>query len=156
MSEIDKFLVEAIQTHIREEQESILAYERVGRAFDDPVIASIIQLILDDEARHHAGLERIASMFTRALNWSAPPEPQASPAINVNEAIRELRVLADEERRGVSDLSGLARRSRDGHDDLCAVLLESMAMDSDKHARLLELVIQRLAARAQRAGPLAR
>ena len=51
-------------------------------------------------------------------------------------AARELRVVTDEE-----------RRSRDGHDDLCAVVLESMAMDSDKHARLLEL-----AARAQRAG----
>src|SRR5215831_8018895 len=48
------------------------------------------------------------------------------------------------------------RRSRDGHDGLCVVLLESTAMDSDKHARLLELVIQRLAARAQRAAPLAR
>jgi rubrerythrin len=156
MSEIDKFMVEAIQTHIREEQDSILAYERVGRAFDDPVIAAIIQLILDDEARHHAALERIAAIVTSTLNWSTPPEPQASAAINVNEAIRELRALADEERRGVTDLRGLARRSRDGNDDLCAVLLESMAMDSDKHARQLELVIQRLAARAQRVGSLAR
>jgi len=60
-------------------------------------------------------------------------------------AARELRVVTDEE-----------RGSRDGHDGLCVVLLESTAMDSDKHARLLELVIQRLAVRAQRAGPLAR
>jgi hypothetical protein len=33
----------------------------------------------------------------------------------------------------VSEFRGLARRSRDGRDDLCAVVLESMAMDSDKH-----------------------
>ncbi len=146
-------LLQAVNEHIHEEQTSILAYQRLGRTFADPVIAAVMQLILDDEARHHAAMQHIARTLNSALCWAPPPETTPLAAEDVSEAIRELRSLADEERRGVSALHELARRGRDRNDDLCAVLLDAMAMDSDKHARLLELVIRRLAAYAPKPLP---
>jgi hypothetical protein len=52
-------------------------------------------------------------------------------------------------------LRDLAYRCRQSRDDLTAVLLEAMAMDSEKHAHLLAFAVRRLTARSSRepAGP---
>jgi hypothetical protein len=52
-----------------------------------------------------------------------------------------------DELRGARALRELAHRARTDCEELAGQLLEAMAMDSDKHARLLKFVGQRLAHR---------
>jgi len=59
--------------------------------------------------------------------------------------------LIDEEKTGARALRGLAQRERGLGGGLDSLLLEMMAMDSDKHARLLHFVQRRLEARTRAA-----
>jgi len=59
------------------------------------------------------------------------------------------RALIEEERTGARYLRGLAHREKKIDSGLHSLLIEMMAMDSDKHARLLQFVLDRLAARAR-------
>src|SRR5207302_2329086 len=56
--------------------------------------------------------------------------------------------LIDEEKTGAQALHGLAQREKGLGGGLDSLLLEMMAMDSEKHARLLLFVQRRLEARA--------
>lgn len=99
-------------------------YEYLSRAREDPVIALVMRLILEDEERHHGLLKRMATTVRDALNWTN--SPSALPHARVAGAPGPNKQLA-------------------------TLLLEMMAMDSDKHARLLEFVERRLEARIRAA-----
>jgi hypothetical protein len=62
--------------------------------------------------------------------------------------VETLRELEHEERRGAQQLRDLARRERTGDTALPCLLLDAMAMDSDKHACLLAFVAEHLARRS--------
>ncbi len=59
--------------------------------------------------------------------------------------------LIEEEKTGAQALRRLAQEERELDGGLGALLLEMMAMDSDKHARLLRFVQRRLEARVRAA-----
>jgi hypothetical protein len=59
--------------------------------------------------------------------------------------------LIEEEKTGAQALRGLAQREKGFGSGLDSLLLEMMAMDSEKHARLLRFVQQRLEARSRAA-----
>jgi len=64
------------------------------------------------------------------------------------------RNLVDEERSGARMMRDLAQREKGIDAGLDSLLLEMMATDSEKHARLLQFVQQRLEKRARAAdGP---
>jgi hypothetical protein len=58
-------------------------------------------------------------------------------------------VLADEERQGASFLRKLAHDERDIHGGLFSLLLETMAMDSEKHEHVLRFIQRRLQQEAE-------
>ena len=59
------------------------------------------------------------------------------------------RNLVDEERRSARMMRDLAQSEKGIDAGLDSLLLEMMAMDSEKHARLLQFVQQRLEKRAR-------
>jgi hypothetical protein len=72
----------------------------------------------------------------------------------VRDLVAITRNLVDEERRGAHMMRDLAEREKGIDAGLDSLLLEMMAMDSEKHARLLQFVQQRLEKRARAAeGP---
>ena len=116
-----------------------------------------MRLILDDEVRHHALLKRIATTLRDALCWTQSPEALPRTGTPTGEATsQELAVLAqtliEEERTGAEFLRRIAARQKRLDSGLDSLLLEMMAMDSDKHARLLRFVERRLEGRARSAG----
>ncbi len=148
-----EWLLDAVERHALAEEDALDQYEYIGVASGDPVIALVMRLILDDEARHHGLLKRIEASLRDALNWTHSPEalpPTATPQPPVGKDLMERTAgLIEEERTGARYLRDLARREKAIGAGLQSLLIEMMAMDSEKHAHLLEFVRERIAARAR-------
>jgi hypothetical protein len=144
-----EWLVEAVDRHAQAESDALEQYEYLARASGDPIIALVMRLILEDEVRHHGLLRRIEASLRDALNWTqspnalpsdTPKEPEASPA----ELARLAKELIEEEHSGARYIRDLAQKEKGIDGGLHSLLLEMMAMDSEKHARLLQFVEARL------------
>jgi rubrerythrin len=144
-------LLRTVEGHAAAEKDALAQYEYLAEASGDPVIAFVMRLILDDEVRHHGLLQRMAATLRDALEWTSSPEalPKASatrdPAPTAFAQIAQ--ALVEEERTGARALRRLSEQEKDINGGLDSLLLEMMAMDSDKHARLLHFVQRRLEAR---------
>jgi len=152
-------LLQAVERHATLEADALDQYEYLGKVSGDPVIALVMRLILDDEVRHHGLLERIASTLRDALYWTHTPsalpksEAEATPPPEVEELASVAHALIEEERSGAHALRDLATRQKGLDGGLDSLLLEMMAMDSEKHARLLQFVHKRLLARRTQEVP---
>lgn len=143
-------VLQALADHEAGEEDAIATYQRMA-ADDDPAIAVLMRLVLEDEERHHQLIDRIATSLRDNLNWTHSPNalpavaplPGLPPSISATTA----RSLADDERRGARQLRSLARELAQSYDGLLSLLLEMMALDSEKHERVLRYVERRLAAR---------
>jgi rubrerythrin len=153
-----EWLLEAVERHATGEQEALGLYAEIARVSGDPAIALVMGLILEDEERHHGLLRRIESSLRDALNWTHSPNalpdaatPQEPVTADLAGVVRE---LIAEEHTGARHIRDLAKREKGIGSGLHSLLLEMMAMDSEKHARLLQFVHDRLVARArQEDGP---
>ncbi len=145
-------LLHAVDVHAAAEADALGQYEYLADASGDPVIALVMRLILDDEVRHHGLLHRMATTLRDALEWTSSPAalPKAgAPTEPVPAAFVQLaHALVEEERTGARALRRLAEQEKDINGGLDSLLLEMMAMDSEKHARLLQFVQRRLESRA--------
>jgi rubrerythrin len=152
LTTIDR-LLDAVERHAAAEADALDQYEHIATVSGDPVIALVMRLILEDEERHHGLLRRMESSLRDALYWTRSPEslprnrtPQEPVAAELSELTR---ALIAEEHSGADHMRELARREESIDYGLDSMLLETMAMDSEKHARLLQFVYNRLAARAR-------
>ena len=109
-------LLDAVDRHASLEVEALGQYEHLARASDDPVIALVMRLILEDEERHHGLLKRISSTLRDALNWTYSPDAlprMTTPAAATDEDLPALAgALIDEEKTGAQALRGLAQREK--------------------------------------------
>lgn len=148
-----EWLLNAVGRHAVAEQDALEQYEYLATASGDPVVGLVMRLILDDEERHHGLLRRIESSLRDALNWTHSPDalPPATPPQQpiARELTQTARALIEEEHTGARFLRDLARREKDLDAGLHGLLIEMMALDSEKHARLLQFVHDRLAERAR-------
>jgi rubrerythrin len=142
-------LLHAVDTHAAAEADALGQYEYLAEASGDPVIALVMRLILDDEVRHHGLLHRMSATLRDALEWTSSPEalPKGAPKGRATGPIASLaHLLIEEERTGARALRRLADEEKDINGGLDSLLLEMMAMDSEKHAHLLQFVQHRLEA----------
>jgi rubrerythrin len=145
-------LLHAVDTHAAAEADALGQYEYLAEASGDPVIALVMRLILDDEVRHHGLLHRMATTLRDALEWTSSPAalPKGAPEAQIPITFVKLASsLIEEERTGARTLRRLAEQEKDINGGLDGLLLEMMAMDSDKHAKLLQFVQQRLERRSR-------
>ena len=68
-----EWLLDAVERHAIAEQDALAQYEYLRTASGDPVIALVMQLILDDEERHHGLLKRIEATLRDAVEWTHSP-----------------------------------------------------------------------------------
>ena len=141
----------AVDAHARAEAEALGQYQYIADASGDPVIALVMRMVLEDEERHHGLLRRIEASLSDALNWTHSPDalPNGAPPLFEAEPLaRTARELVDEERTGARILHRLAEQQKAIEGGLPSLLIETMAMDSEKHAPLLQFVQRRLEHRA--------
>jgi len=147
-----EWLLDAVERHANAEQDALAEYEHIGSASGDPVVALVMRLILEDEERHHGLLKRMQATLSDALNWTHSPDalpPTAAPEKALTEELATTtQGLIEEEHTGARYLRKLAHEQKGIGDGLHSMLLEMMAMDSEKHARLLQYAQHRLATRA--------
>lgn len=143
-SSVDRLLT-TVDAHAQAEAGSLANYARL-RDSGDPVTALVLNLILEDEERHHTLLRRIGTSLHDALQWhvsaDALPtgiEPMAAPA----DLAHTFKDLAQEEQSSVHHLQRVAHDLDNIHGGLDTLLLEMMAMDSQKHAHLLTFLQHR-------------
>jgi hypothetical protein len=148
-----EWLLDAVERHALAEQDALMQYEYLRTASGDPVVALVMQLILEDEERHHGLLKRIEATLRDALEWTHSPAAlpiSVPPRLPIpDELVETANALIKEERAGARYLRDLAQQEKPVSGGLQGLLIEMMAMDSEKHARLLQFVHDRLASRAR-------
>jgi hypothetical protein len=143
-----EWLLSTVEHHASAEADALVQYEQLAESSGDPVIALVMRLILDDEQRHHGLLKRIEASLRDALYWShspaaLPSAPTTDQPLHADLAAVARRLVA-EEHAGARTMRELAEQEKGIGGGLHSLLLEMMAMDSEKHARLLHFVQDRL------------
>ena len=139
-------LLQTFESHIAAETDTVREYRRLADASPDPTVRLLMQLVVEDEERHHGLLERMAARIRNTLYWTHSPEAlptDSGPAgENAWQELRAIERFARQEQEGVRHLRELARRDGDLYHGLFGLLLETMATDSEKHERILQFLYQ--------------
>jgi len=136
-------VVEALDQHGREEAELLERYQRFILEAKSPAARYLVQLIVDDEQRHHRILEELAN--TVAWGWvKGQPEEVVPAFVSVERDLRaETRALLRHEIRDRTQLRRLRRRLRTyGEANLWGLLVDLMRSDTEKHIDILRFILR--------------
>jgi hypothetical protein len=141
-------LLEIMECHATDEEASLASYREIAETTQDPIVAFLMRMVLEDEDRHHTLLERMAATLRDSLAWRRSPDDLPSSILvdgrGLPETIAAIKEFAREERNGVKHLRALARENKRIHGGLFGLLLETMALDSEKHEMILHYIQDRL------------
>lgn len=146
-----ELLVRALEAHETAEQETLAEYERLLDVVRDPAVKVLMRLLVEDEQRHHDLLRGMATTLRDGVRWAHSAGALAldiQPGESDDEQLlKTTRMRLREERHGVREFRELAREHHNLHDGLFALLFEIMALDSEKHERILSYIEQKLESR---------
>jgi hypothetical protein len=148
--DLDRLLA-AIQSHEGSEIDAVDAYRNLAREASDPVIRSLLHILVQDEEHHHRVLRAIA-MELRAVVSTGGRELDVLPRAVEGGTTDSLRMLARREREGVTELRDLAKEAPTLLGGLFSLLLGLMALDSEKHELILLYVLKELEAAGRLPG----
>ena len=139
-------LLRAMRLHVEEENESVRAHKAVAAATDDPAIRLLLNVILEDEERHHGLLQRMAENFREELTgvYSSGALPSGTGTKPSPEAIETVRTSLQKEHEGIQKMREIAEGNRALYGGLFSLLMETMALDSQKHEHVLTFILKRL------------
>jgi Mn-containing catalase len=138
-------LLSSIRAHEIEEIDAVAAYEDLARETADPVVRSLLRMLIDDEEHHHR-VFRAMAMNLRAVATSASREINLPPRGVPTTAVEPLREYAKQERETVEKLRALADQAPELFGGLFALLLRLVALDGEKHELILRFVVKELEA----------
>ena len=70
--------------------DALAQYEYLRTASGDSVIALVMQLILDDEERHHGLLKRIEASLRDAIEWTHSPAALPVSPLRSSQSLQSL------------------------------------------------------------------
>lgn len=133
-------LAAQIQRHVKEEEQVLWEYRALSKQLGEGPLSFLIDHILTEEELHHFLLISVAQ-------WLKNPPRQGERALPEGamrgELIRQTRGLREHERETADACRSLVARLPREDEELLAGLLEAMALDSEKHHRLL-LAVERM------------
>jgi rubrerythrin len=138
-------LQDTFAAHTVAETETIAAYQRLAETSPDPVVALLMQLVSDDEARHHGLLSRMLARLRATLTWTAEADalPTGTEGAASPDELVALQAYVRQEEEGARQLRRIAADEKQLCGGLFALLLETMAIDSQKHAHILRYLLHR-------------
>jgi hypothetical protein len=130
--------------HIDTEVGLVESYEQLGRDTGSAYIEFVGRLIAEDERRHHrlfaewaAALVALAELREQDVGAVPVPNPEPDPA----QVLSRIDALLAIEQHDLGEIERLRRTVRDVRNTtLWPVLLDAMALDTEKHLRLLRFV----------------
>lgn len=140
-------IAHAFAAHVRGESYALQAYAEAAGTTSDAGTRFLLELILEDEERHHEVFRRLSEsvapdVASRAL--PGPPSPSGEERTRLTEQVRGF--LADE-RSEAAHLAELHRELRPvERETMWGLLVDLMALDTSKHVRMLGYLLDRLEA----------
>ncbi len=138
-------LVELIVQHGAEEGALLATYGTLATESPDESVRYLINLILEDEHRHH----RLLAELGNAMAWGvaseapSPAVPRLPRAID-GALLEQTKLLRNSEEADYRALQGLRRRLRPFADTtLWVLVVDLMLLDTKKHATILRFLERR-------------
>ena len=138
----DQQIYGAFRAHVEEEDRLLAEYAKLSGDLDDPDVAYLVDLILEDEQRHHRVFEQLASTIRSDALFG--PRDDAVPDVPVRRAdprrlLDVTRALLKVEREDARRLRRLQRDLKPvSGTTLWPLLVETMRLDTRKHIVILE------------------
>jgi len=140
-------LEHVIESHVTNEADHVAGYRAFAGEVKDPLVATLVSLVVEDEERHHALMRRMAARLRDDIEMTRTADAlevfPVGGGATANLAERT-RAYADDERRGAKILRDLAKDSGRMYGGAFALLLETMARDSEKHELVMRFILRRL------------
>lgn len=135
-------LIKALQHHLDSEREALVQYGTLIDDTPDDRVRFLVQMILDDEVRHHQlfaeMIKRLRSELEQRGTSALPPMRTGRGDPRLREQTTRLLAL---ERDDIKELRELRKElAKVADTEWWSVLAEVMAADNRKHIKLLEFV----------------
>ena len=141
-------LIRALEAHASAEAHDLATLQELVERSTDPVLKMLLELVADDEQRHHSLLQSMVRRLQEEVEFvSSPTALTVAEAVGASDDFQvptALRSLIRDEHEGARHLRHVARQDPDLYDGLYALLLESIARDSEKHATILRYLLLRV------------
>lgn len=143
----ERELVELLARHGHEEGVLLERYQRFASEGSSEAVRYLVQLIIDDERRHHRVLAELAN--TIAWGWAANSPVRATPDLGAGTDDRalaeETRELIRAEENDRSELRRLRKRLRPYKDTTAWSLVIGLILaDTEKHLDILRFVARQV------------
>ena len=138
-------LVELIVRHGAEEGALLATYEELATEAPDESVRYLINLILEDEHRHH----RMLAELSNAMAWGVAVEPPVAtvprlPGEVSGALLEQTKLLRKSEEADYRDLRRIKRSLRPFADTtLWVLIVDLMLLDTKKHATILRFLERR-------------
>jgi len=139
----DQAVLDEMESHVESERDLLVEYARAAQEVEAPDLRFLINLILEDERRHHQLFQEMARALEGVRQWRTT-EP-AIPPLSHRPLPEEVRKLTDRflaaERDDRRQLRALGRRLRPVADTtLWSLLVDLMLLDTEKHLHILGFI----------------
>jgi hypothetical protein len=134
-------LAAALERHVKEEDEILLEYRKLSDRLSGRLPQSSLSVLVDhivtEEEMHHFLLRTLGDWLR------TPPSPGASlesQGLDREAILRDTRALKEHEKKTVAECRDLVARLSGDEGEIFETVLEAIALDSEKHHRLLAAV----------------
>ena len=142
----ERQMFDHLTDHTRREGAMLSEYAAIAEATESKALSYVINLLLEDERRHHRYFNELASSLKSESELSG--EDPVVPRLDLDRVDRaELRETTDRllehERSDAKELERLRKELHDVKDTtLWALLVDIMVRDTEKHIAILRFVQQ--------------
>ena len=132
-------LLRALRGHIQSEAAGLEECRGMSESTSDPVVKFVLNQYMAEEQRHHDLFVLLATQIAEELEpiGRVNTLPSAATKEKAPETAKRLKVLAQQEKRGINKLRQLARETKDEYAGVLSMMLETVAFDSAKHEFML-------------------
>lgn len=135
-------IVNTLQDHMDNERDALTEYGHLALASPDGHVRFLMELILQDEVRHHRLFAEMVAALRRQIEQRGEGGlPEMRPIEDPVALRAQTKTLLDLEREDIRELRALRRELGKVEDtSWWVVLIEMMEADNEKHIKLLEFV----------------
>ncbi|HSJ92198.1 MAG TPA: hypothetical protein VK917_09005 [Ilumatobacter sp.] len=136
-------VLQLLEHHGANEGALLKAYQEIAERSDtDAAVRFLVELILNDEQRHHEVFEQMANAV-RSFVWEVPVEPRLPAAVprpnpELHAATADLLRAERKDRKELKALRSTLRHDRSSTFD--ALMVDLMLRDTEKHVAILEYI----------------